>query len=248
MDRTLDINCDLGEGLNNESALMPYISSCSIACGGHAGSKRTIRKVIDLTITHKVKIGAHPSFPDRANFGRIRMDMPFRELEECIEDQLALIRAICNEKGVSLNHIKPHGALYNLAATDQSYAELIVSIVKKQTPDCKLYVPYNSVVLREAKSQGVDVVIEAFADRNYNSDYSLVSRNNADALITDPVMLLEHLLNLFYRGQVRCLDGAMLPLKADTFCVHGDNPNTVEMLRFVSAELAAKQIKIAKKI
>jgi len=246
MNTTIDINCDLGEGLNNESELMPYISSCSIACGGHAGSKRTIRQVIDLAVANGVKVGAHPSFPDRANFGRIRLDIPFMELKRSIEEQLALILQICEEKEVPMNHVKPHGALYNLAANDRSYAELLVSIVKMSAPKSKLYVPYHSVIHQVAMKEGIDCVVEAFADRNYNSDYSLVSRNKENALISHPEELLKHLLRMFEEQQIRCHDDTILPIEADTFCVHGDNPKAAEILQFISDQLTEKSIKVAK--
>lgn len=246
MNTTIDINCDLGEGLNNESELMPFISSCSIACGGHAGSKRTIRQVIDLAVANGVKVGAHPAFPDRANFGRIRLDIPFKELKKSIEEQLGLILQICEEKNVALNHVKPHGALYNLAAADRSYAELLVSIVKMRTPETKLYVPYHSVIHEEALKKGLDCMVEAFADRNYNADYSLVSRNKGYALISHPEDLLKHLLRMFEEGHIRCHDETILPIEADTFCVHGDNPRAVEILQFIAEQLAVKSIKLAK--
>lgn len=245
MHKTIDINCDLGEGLNNEALLMPYISSCSIACGGHAGDKNTIERVIDLAKKHQVKIGAHPSFPDKVNFGRVELDMSFNDLAQSIEEQLELMLKTCEEKNVQLNHVKPHGALYNLIAKDASYAELIASIVKSSLPGVKLFTPYKSEIHRVAHKLGIQCVIEAFADRNYQADLSLVSRKVNHAIINDKERLLAHLLRMIEKQQVLTIDGTVLEIKADTYCMHGDHPEVLEMLKFITANLHERSIKIA---
>ena len=245
MTRKIDINCDLGEGLNNEAGILPYISSCSIACGGHAGSKRTVRKVIDLALENNVKVGAHPSFPDRANFGRIRLEMPFNQLQESLEAQIQMVQEVCKEQNCQLNHIKPHGALYNLAAKDRSHAELIVKTIKKCAPDSALYAPYNSIINDIAIESGLSTKIEAFADRNYNADLSLVSRNLKKAVITDKEEVLQHLLKMILENKVITLDGVEVKMAAETYCFHGDNPKVLDLLKYCSEELQKNKIIIA---
>ena len=241
---TIDINCDVGEGLNNEADLMPYVSSCSIACSGHAGSQRTIRKVVDLAIEHQVKIGAHPSFPDKANFGRLRLEMPFNELQETIEEQIKLVIDVCNDKKVELYHVKPHGALYNLAAKDVTHAEVVVKALKKVAPNVFLYVPYNSIIQKIALENGLKIKVEAFADRNYNSDLTLVSRKNSNDIITDKEKLVDHLLRMITKKKVKVVDGVEVDLVAETFCFHGDNPKVIELLNYATKILLENEIKI----
>ncbi len=242
--QSIDINCDVGEGLNNEAELMPYISSCSIACGGHAGSKRTIRKVVDLALQHTVKIGAHPSFPDKANFGRIRLGMTMNALQESLEEQIQLVLEVCNEKNAKLNHVKPHGALYNLAAVDVSHAEVIVKAMKAMAPEAFLYVPFDSVVQKLAVKAGLKIKVEAFADRNYNQDLTLVSRKLENAVIENQETLVKHLLKMIVEKKVKTSDGAEVELEAETFCFHGDNPNAISLLKYAVNELQKQSIKI----
>ena len=244
--QTIDINCDLGEGLNNEADIMPYISSCSIACGGHAGSKRTVRKVVDLALEHNVKLGAHPSFPDKANFGRIRLEIPLNELQQSIEDQIKLVTDVANSKNAMINHIKPHGGLYNLATVDNSHAEVIIKAIKKVAPGAYLYAPHNSAMEKVALKAGVKIMIEAFADRNYNSDLTLVSRKFKDAVITDEKKLTQHLLKMIVENKVKTIDGEEVDLIAKTFCFHGDNPNAIKLLKFASNTLQKRGIKITR--
>ena len=240
----IDINCDVGEGIGNENLIMPYISSCSIACGGHAGSKRTVRKVVDLAIRHNVKIGAHPSFPDKANFGRIPLEMPLKELQKNLEAQIALIVEVLSVKGQRMNHVKPHGALYNLAAIDKAHAKVIVNAVKSTSSDALLYVPFNSVIKEVAKKSGLKIKIEAFADRNYNNDLTLVSRKFENAVITDEDELLNHLLKIIKEKKVRTIDGIEVEINAETFCFHGDNPMAISLLKYASKMLKKNDVKI----
>lgn len=245
MSNTIDINCDLGEGLNNEVEIMPFISSCSIACGGHAGSKRTIRKVVDLAIKHQVKIGAHPSFPDKANFGRIRLEMPSKDLQQSIEEQIQSVVSVCNEKNVQMHHVKPHGALYNLVAIDSFHAEVVIKAVKNKAPGSFLYVPYNSAIQKVAEKMGLNIKIEAFADRNYNSDLTLVSRNLENAVICEKKKLFDHLLKMILEKRVKTIDGVEVDLSAETYCFHGDNPKALELLKYASKKLQKSGIEIA---
>lgn len=243
MKYSIDINCDVGEGLGNEELIMPYISSCSIACGGHAGDTKTIVDTIKLATKYSIKIGAHPSFPDKENFGRTIIDMPLKELQLSIESQILKIRRALEKMGTKLHHVKPHGALYNLAAIDSKVAQLIIDAIKNTTENVFLYVPYKSVIEKLALKNDLKIKIEAFADRNYNADLSLVSRKKANALIIDSDELVKHLLKMIIEQKVVSVNGGEVEIKADTFCVHGDNPNAVKLLKYMSKVCNEKGIK-----
>lgn len=227
----IDINCDVGEGLDNEHLLMPFISSCNVACGGHAGSVAIMDKVIQLAIDHNVKIGAHPSFPDRPNFGRVVMDISNRELQESLIDQLQLFKERAQLKGVEVHHVKPHGALYNLIAKDRKKAAVVLEAIQSVFPMLNIYAPYNSEMEKEATSKGVPVIYEAFADRNYTDNLRLVSRRESNAVLTEPMSVVQHVKRMVVSSKVRTVSGAEKEIKASTFCVHGDNENAVSILK-----------------
>ncbi|QTD38949.1 5-oxoprolinase subunit PxpA [Polaribacter batillariae] len=244
MKNTIDINCDVGEGIKNEHLLMPYISSCNIACGGHFGNAETIDKTIQLAVENKVFIGAHPSFPDKENFGRKSMHISHQKLQKSIENQLALFTNRLSLVAEKLHHIKPHGALYNLIAVDKNFAETFLKSIGKYTKDIFLYVPYNSVIEKLAIKKNIKIKYEVFADRNYNNDLTLVSRNKENALITDVKDVLSHVL-LMCKGSVKTISGELKTIKADTFCIHGDNEKAVSILEYVSKKLQEHEIKVA---
>ena len=173
----MHINCDVGEGLNNEHLLMPYISSCNIACGGHAGDSTIMNDVVTLAKTHKVEIGAHPSYPDKANFGRVSITIPDEVLIDSIKEQINTLNYILTLHHLQLTHIKAHGALYNDIAKDSKKALVFLKAIEPYKTSCKLYVPYQSIIETEALKQGFDILYEAFADRNYENDLRLVSQN-----------------------------------------------------------------------
>ena len=245
MNYCVDINCDVGEGIGNETELMPYLSSCSVACGAHAGDINTICETIKLALQHSVKIGAHPSFPDKENFGRKVISMSPKELQVSIENQIVLVRDMSKTLGGTLHHVKPHGALYNLAAIDPEIAQTIVNAIKNTTNDVVLYVPYNSIIEKLAVKNNLKIKIEAFADRNYNSDLTLVSRKNKNALITNEDLLLTHLIKMIIEQKVISVDGVEVDIKADTFCVHGDNPNAKKLLKIITKKLSKNGVEIA---
>nr|WP_321235667.1 5-oxoprolinase subunit PxpA [uncultured Psychroserpens sp.] len=240
----IDINCDLGEGVGNEAVLMPLISSCNIACGGHAGDISSMETVVDLAIAHKVKMGAHPSFPDRENFGRKVITMPPEALYNSIYQQIESLRTVLNEQNQQLHHIKPHGALYNLAVVDENIAAIIVEVVKHFGKDVFLYVPFQSVISEIAIKEGVQVKFEAFADRNYNQDLTLVSRTEDNALIQDSEEMFQHVYQMVFRGKVTAINGVEVELKVDTFCVHGDGENVVRNLKDLILKLKQKNVEI----
>lgn len=233
----VDFNCDMGEGLDNEEKLMPWISSCSISCGAHAGNTATIDKVMALALEQDVKIGAHPSYPDRTNFGRKVLQMSDTALYESLAAQLELFKQRLGLQGITLHHVKPHGALYNQIAVDKHVAEIVTEVVQEIFPTTALYVPYGSVVAELANYKGISVIYEAFADRNYNDDLSLVSRSHKNAVLTQPNAVVDHVKNLI-AGQVHTLSGKKIPIRAQTFCVHGDNPNAEDIVKILHQHFA----------
>lgn len=242
----VDINCDVGEGVVNEKLLFPYISSCNIACGGHFGNKESIQNTLQLAIKNKVHIGAHPSFPDKENFGRKILQISSEDLKESIENQMDLFLDCLKLFNAKMHHIKPHGALYNLIAKDKKAAENFISITKKYLKNCFLYVPYNSEIERVALKNKIQIKYEAFADRNYNDNLSLVARTHKKAIIKVPKDVFNHVFKILNYGKVTTISGLEKSIKADTFCVHGDHKNAVEILAFLQKKLQNKQFKIAK--
>ena len=243
--KSIDMNADVGEGIGNEAELMPYLSSCNIACGGHAGDLDSMNEVVALALQHNVKIGAHPSYPDPDNFGRSEMDISCAALYRSIKAQIGQLRKVIEEHHhAHLHHVKPHGALYNVAAKDCDTATIIIEVMKSMPLPAKLYVPYGSLIAEMAKEEGIPITYEAFADRNYNDDLSLVSRSEANAVITDPVEMYAHVIRMVQQGEVKTISGKHINIKADTFCIHGDNPKAIELVKLLSENLAKNQILI----
>ncbi|WP_194975626.1 5-oxoprolinase subunit PxpA [Aquiflexum lacus] len=226
-----DINCDLGEGLSNDELLMPYLESCNIACGGHAGNDQTIKETIRLAKKHQVKIGAHPSYPDLPNFGRLKMDITLELLKRSLSSQLTLFQNLVKAQNTKIHHIKLHGALYNFSAADLLTASMILDVVEDQFTGSNLYCPPKSLILQLAEERGIPIKREVFADRNYNDDGSLVSRTESNAVITDPDKVLEHVKSMVEQAKIRTVTGNTISVQADTICIHGDNPNALEILK-----------------
>ena len=226
----IDINADVGEGIGNEAELLPLVSSCNIACGGHAGDDQTMHEVIKLAKINGVKIGAHPSFPDRENFGRKPMDISCAALFKSLEDQTIQLIKHLDDLNASLHHIKPHGALYNLAAKEEKTAMVIVELMKSFAFPIYLYVPFGSVISKMAIKNNIPIIYEAFADRNYNNDLSLVSRDLSGAVILDSEAIFQHVYGIIKNKRVKTIDGKQISLQAHTFCVHGDNPEAIKLL------------------
>lgn len=245
MQKHIDINCDLGEGVGNDELIMPHISSCNIACGAHAGDRGTMEDTVQLAIRNETKIGAHPSFPDRINFGRLEMDLPEDVLMNSIIGQIETLAQIISDQGARLHHVKPHGALYNLATTHLGTALVIVEALKKFDSDLILYAPYDSVMAKVASKNNRPVSFEVFADRNYNDDLTLVSRKMPHALLQEPKLIFEHAIRMIKEDQVKTISGKMVSIKADTICVHGDNPNAVEIVSYLSEKFKEVNIRIA---
>ncbi|MGB3142787.1 MAG: 5-oxoprolinase subunit PxpA [Maribacter sp.] len=241
-DYFIDINCDIGEGIGNEPDLLPLISSCNIACGGHAGNDNSIIECLKLAKKHNVLVGAHPAYPDRENFGRISMDISDSDLTDAIQAQLTNFISKCNTEQIKFHHIKPHGALYNDIAKDPKKAALFLKTISKFKSDIFLYLPYDSVVQKIAISEGFKVKREAFADRNYTSDLNLVSRKEDNALITDADDVLLHILSMVKDNLVHTVDGKTAPIFADTFCLHGDTPSAFQILTYITVHFPEHNI------
>ena len=233
----IDINCDLGEGFNNEHIIMPLISSCNISCGAHAGSLEIIDRVIQLALKHKVKIGAHPSFPDRDNFGRNVLDISNSDLQKSLEDQLTIFKDRALLQNATIHHVKPHGALYNLIAINSEKASVVIAAIQHVFEAVKLYVPYQSRIEEIAIQSGLEIVYEAFADRRYNEDLSLVSRTFSNALIKDKQEVLKQVQKIANKQLVTTVNFHEKKIKASTFCVHGDTKNAIEILEYLHKHL-----------
>ncbi|MDG1333621.1 MAG: 5-oxoprolinase subunit PxpA [Crocinitomicaceae bacterium] len=240
--KRIDINCDLGEGMPNDAELMPLISSCNIACGGHFGTKETMRSAIQLAKLHKVKVGAHPSYPDRENFGRKSMNISSDELASSLRKQLSDFISVCHEEQVEPNHIKLHGALYNDSAKDISLAHLVVEVMGQLQLSLPIYAPLNSMLAGVAS----EPIIEAFIDRRYNENGSLVSRSEKNALIEDPTQAWDQLKQLYLTDSVTALNDKVIQLAAETYCIHGDAKNALEIARFIYLKLEAFNIALDK--
>ena len=233
----IDINCDVGEGVGNERELMPFIQSCNIACGGHAGNESQMEEVVALAIKNKVKIGAHPSYPDIENFGRRSIKLSKNEMAETILNQIDTLQMIIVECGGKMNHIKAHGALYNDLAVNKELSINFLNIIEPYKKKIKLFVPYGSVIADVANKDGFTIVYEAFADRNYNDDLSLVSRKEKNAVITDPGIMLERILEVKNKGTITTITGKQIPIKANTFCLHSDTENITASIKYIVSGL-----------
>jgi len=232
----LNINCDLGEGLNNEHIIMPLIDSCNIACGGHAGDNGSMIECVEISIKNNVKIGAHPSYPDKINFGRKKIDISPSELSYSIISQIESLETIANSYGLELNHIKAHGALYNQMIIDAELSNFYLDTIKDFKNKCSLYIPYKSEIEKIALKKGFSIIYEVFGDRNYNDDLSLVSRNNENALITNPESVVNHIKTIKETETVKTINGNYKKIKFDTICIHSDTNNSIEILKKINQE------------
>ncbi len=238
----LDINADVGEGVGNENKLFPFITSCNIACGSHAGDKETMVSTVRLAKEFGVKIGAHPSFKDKENFGRKILKIDKNELLNSLINQVETLLEVLKKEKIKLNHIKAHGALYNLSAYDEESAKTIIELAKRI--DTKLYVPYFSLISKMAKEQGIETCNELFIDRNYNSDLTLVSRENPNALIKDSKTMFQHVKKIINNKIITTIDNKNISVEFDTLSIHGDSPNAISLIRDLHLKFKNIGIKI----
>lgn len=239
----IHINCDLGEGGQYDEQLMPLISACNIACGGHAGNLESMRDTIELALEHNVEIGAHPSYPDKENFGRKPVAISSKELKRSLVAQILSLKQSTEAAGGRMVHVKPHGRLYNDAVKDEKTAGIIIDSLLEFEDNLVLFAPPKSVISEMARGK-IKVVYEAFADRNYNEDYSLVSREKENALIVKKEAVFNHLYTMFHEKKISCASGGEIACSATTFCLHSDTPDSVQILKYLKENLAERNIKI----
>ena len=245
----IDLNCDLGElegpkGEALDEKMMTYVSSINLACGGHAGDVDRIRKVVEHALKLNVAVGAHPGYADRENFGRLVLPMSLAEISALVSQQIQLVADIAVDLGGKLHHVKPHGALYNLAATSPETALAIATAVYNLDPNCQLVGLAESCLIDAAKSVGLKPVREIFADRNYLADGTLVPRNQPNAVLHDAAEIAARVVCIIQTGSVIALDGTKLSLQCDTICLHSDTPNSVLIAAEIRRVLADCRITI----
>lgn len=240
----VDLNVDLAEGCGNDERLLQLVSSANVACGLHAGDYNEMRKAIHWAKENGVRVGAHPSFPDRENFGRTPMHLPDDELKACLRYQLGAVKALCQAENVPLHYVKPHGALYNQAAKDPALARLIAETVKGFDPNLKLMGLSGSLMLTVAAEVGLGVIAEVFADRHYLADGSLVPRTRPDALVESDEKAIAQVLQMVEQQAVTSVEGFTIPIQADSICLHGDGAHAVEFAEKIRIALAEHHIQI----
>ena len=242
----IDINCDVGEGVGNEKYLFPYISSCNVACGGHAGDASSMQQIAGLAKKYNVKLGAHPSYPDKENFGRASMDISSEDLIRSIQTQISSLAFVLEQQNIPLHHIKAHGTLYNQIASNAALAACFLEAIQAYKETVLLYVPPVSEIEKIAVARSFSIRYEVFADRNYNDDLSLVGRKHPDALIQSPEAVLQHIVQMVKMQKVRTLTAKNVKILAETFCIHSDTPSAIEIVMYLSQQLPNYNIQIEK--
>ena len=245
----ININCDLGEKSKHHSNkhdpdLLKIVNSANIACGYHAGDKETMNKVVEISKKNGVSIGAHPSFNAPENFGRERMILSSSEIEKLIIDQYEILQTISSNHGENVTHIKPHGALNNMACEDINLATILAKVIKSINPELIYLVPTGSKMEQAAKKLDMKIACEIFADRNYEDDGNLVSRKKPNALITDPALAKKHVLNMVKNQALNCHSGKQIPCEIDSVCIHGDNLSSLNTAKAVKENLLNNGLKL----
>jgi UPF0271 protein len=238
----ININCDLGEKSKHHSNkhdpdLLEIVNSANVACGYHAGDEETMDQVIKISKKNGVSIGAHPSFNDPENFGRERMNLNSSEITKLIVDQYEILQKIALKNGEKVSHIKPHGALNNMACEDIELATTLAKAIKEINKDLIYLVPTGSKMEQAAKKLDMKIACEIFADRNYEDDGNLVSRKKSHALITDPEKAQKHVLKMVKTQSLNCHSGKQIPCEIDSVCIHGDNLLSLETARSIKSNL-----------
>ena len=247
----ININCDLGEKSKHHSNkydpdLLEIVNSANVACGYHAGDKETMSQVVKISKKNGVSIGAHPSFNDPENFGRERMNLSSTEVEKLIIDQYEILQNIASNYGESVSHIKPHGALNNMACEDIDLATTLAKTIKEISKDLIYLVPTGSKMEEAAKKLDMKIACEIFADRNYEDDGNLVSRKKSHALITDPEEAKKHVLKMVKTQSLNCHSGKQIPCEIDSVCIHGDNISSLTTAKYIRDNLLENGFKLTK--
>ena len=241
---SVDLNCDVGEGVGADVELMPLVTSANIACGFHAGDAATMRATVALALEHGVALGAHPSFRDVAGFGRRNIELPTEEVQDLVTQQVHALADVAAAQGARLTHVKPHGALYNMASTRRDLAEAIARAVYLVDPALVLFGLAGSALVSAGREAGLSVAEEVFADRRYAPDGTLVSRSLPRALITDTHESIEQTLQMVRHGTVRAVNGADVPVRADTICLHGDAAGAANVARALRSALESNGVTV----
>jgi UPF0271 protein len=244
MKLSVDLNADLGEGSGHDDELFELISSANIATGFHAGDSGTIHAAVCAAKEHSVAVGAHPSFFDRENFGRKELKVSSEEVFDAVAYQLGIFQAIAFAVSMRPNHVKPHGALYNMAVRDKKLADAIGRAIASVDPKLILFAPDKSELARAGEAHGLQIAREVFADRNYLNDGWLVPRTRPDALLHDPKEAAQRVLRMLREGKVRSVEGRDVDVRGETICVHGDTPGAVEFARELRTQLECEGVKI----
>jgi UPF0271 protein len=245
----ININCDLGEkskhhSIENDPALLKIVNSANVACGFHAGDDATMRMVIKTSKENGVSIGAHPSFNDPENFGRKRINLNSSEIKKLIIDQYEILQNFAQEQNENVTHIKPHGALNNMACEDSELATTLANTIYEINKDIIYLVPTGSKMEIAAKRLNMKIACEVFADRNYEDNGNLISRSNSNALITDPKIAQEHVLHMVLNKSLNCLSGKQITCEIDSVCIHGDNMNSFVIAKLIKQKLIDKNVKL----
>lgn len=247
--RNVDLNSDLGESFGNytiglDEEVIKYITSANIACGWHAGDPLVMEKTVDIAKKHGTSIGAHPGYPDLMGFGRRNLSVTPQEVKVYIKYQLGALMAFAKAKGEKVQHLKPHGAMYNMAAKDANLARAIAEAVYEVDKEIILMGLANSEIIKAGEEIGLKVANEVFADRAYNSDGTLVSRKVEGSVIHDTEVAIKRVIRMIKEGKVQAIDGKDIEIKADSICVHGDNPEAVEFVKEIKYNLEKEGVKV----
>jgi UPF0271 protein len=241
---SVDLNADVGEGMD-DAALLPYVTSANVACGLHAGDPTTMDQTVLLALARGVRVGAHPGYPDRANFGRVFVEMSADDIENLVVFQVAALQGFVRSRGGRVTHVKPHGALYHSAAEFPDVARAIAEGVRRVGADLVLVGAAGSLLIGAGEDAGLGVAEEAFADRRYRADGTLVPRGQPGALLLDPDEAAEQAVKLARDGVAVAQDQTLVPVRADTICLHGDTPGAVEIAKRIHELFRDAGIRVA---
>ena len=246
---SIDLNCDLGESfgaytIGMDAQVIPYVTSANVACGFHAGDAVVMERTVALCKASGAAVGAHPGLPDLQGFGRRVMKISPAEAGAFVTYQVGALKAFCDAAGVPLHHVKPHGALYNMAGRDRELADAIARAVQSAAPGAVLLALSGSEMVRAAQAIGLPVASEVFADRGYRPDGSLVPRGTPGAMIEDEDEAIARVIRMVKEGKVRACDGTDIALRADSVCVHGDGPKALAFVRKISDALKASGVEL----
>ena len=247
----VDLNCDMGESfgayqMGHDEDILDFVTSANIACGFHAGDPATMRKTVQLALEKNVGIGAHPGLPDLVGFGRRVMQLSPQEAYDLVMYQIGALNGFVKAEGGKLQHVKPHGALYNMAAQNVTLSEAIAEAVYKIDPELILFGLSGSELIKAGKKIGLRCASEVFSDRTYQQDGSLTSRSNSDALITNHTIAVNQVIRMVKKGKVHSLQGVDISIDADTICIHGDGEHALAYAKYISSALKEANIKFTK--